>query len=69
MTRYMRYWEDISLTQLLVRHIGHAMSVCNRLNDDQIYEILGGHFIDPTTHGMHRVSQEFLQWVELLPEM
>ena len=23
MTRYMRYWDDLSLTQLLVGHIGH----------------------------------------------
>ena len=22
-TRYMRYWDDLSLTQLLVGHIGH----------------------------------------------
>ena len=24
MTRYMRYWDDLSLTQLLVRSIGHS---------------------------------------------
>ena len=23
MTRYMRYWDDLSLTQLLVGHMGH----------------------------------------------
>ena len=51
MTRYMRYWGDISVTQLFVGHIGHLKNACNGWNYDQIYEILGGHLIDPTTCG------------------
>ena len=41
MTGYMRYWEDISLTQLLVGWIGNLKNACNRWNYDQIYEIVG----------------------------
>ena len=60
MTRCMRYWEDISLTKLLVGQIGHQKNAYNGWNYDQMYEILGGHLIDPTTCGTHRASQECL---------
>ena len=58
MTRYMRYWEDISLTELLVGHLGHPKNACNGWNYKKIYEILGGHISDPTTCRTHMASQE-----------
>ena len=61
MTRYMSYWEEILLNQLLAGHIGHLKNDCKGWIYDQIYEILGGHLIDPTTFGMHRASQKCLQ--------
>ena len=60
MTRYQRYFEDISLTELLVGCIGHWGNTCDGWNYDQIYEILGGHLIDPITCGMNEACQECL---------
>ena len=53
MTGYMRYWEDISLTQLFVGSIVHPKNACNRWNYDQVYEILQLQLIDPITCGKH----------------
>ena len=39
-TRYMRYWEDISLSQLHVGQIGHLKNAYNGWGYDQISEIL-----------------------------